>query len=246
MIPKQEANISELFNGIREAFQLILEADQELTEIVLLSLQVSGIALLLSTIIGVPLGAFMGLRRFRGRHTAIALLYTGMGFPPVVIGLFVYLMLSRNGPLGSLNSPLVPALFTPGAMIAAQTIIAFPLVAGFTMAAVLGVDNALYRQVQALGATGWQTTVAILTEARVGVIVAIVAGFGGIISEVGAVMLVGGNIEGNTRVLTTAIVLETRKGNFEMAIALGVILLSIAFLTNLVMLRMQGTTIEDG
>ena len=141
---------------------------------------------------------------------------------------------------------MMPELFTPGAMIFAQTIIAFPLVAGFTMAAVLGVDNALYQQVQALGATGWQTTVAILTEARVGVIVAIVAGFGGIISEVGAVMLVGGNIEGKTRVLTTAIVLETRKGNFDLAIALGVILLSIAFLTNLVMLRMQGTTIEDG
>ena len=246
MTLKREAIISELFNGISAAFQLILAADHELTEIVLLSLQVSGIALILSTIIGVPLGAFMGLRRFTGRHTAIALLYTGMGFPPVVIGLFVYLLLSRSGPLGGLNSPLIPELFTPGAMIFAQTIIAFPLVAGFTMAAVLGVDNALYQQVQALGATNWQTSVAILTEARVGVIVAIVAGFGGIISEVGAVMLVGGNIEGNTRVLTTAIVLETRKGNFELAIALGVILLSIAFLTNLVMLRMQGTTIEDG
>ncbi|MCB0129917.1 MAG: ABC transporter permease, partial [Caldilineaceae bacterium] len=170
---------------------------------------------------------------------------TGMGFPPVVVGLFVYLMLSRSGPLGSLNAPWVPKLFTPGAMIVAQTIIAFPLVAGFTMAAVMGVDPNLRQQVQALGATGWQTTLAILSEARVGVIVAVVAGFGGIISEVGAVMLVGGNIEGSTRVLTTAIVLETRKGAFDLAIALGLILLGITFVTNLLMLRLQGTTIGE-
>ena len=130
-------------------------------------------------------------------------------------------------------------------MVIAQTIIAFPLVAGFTMAAVLGVDPNLRLQVQSLGATSWQTTWAILSEARVGVIVAIVAGFGGIISEVGAVMLVGGNIEGSTRVLTTAIVLETRKGAFDLAIALGIILLGISFIINALMLRLQGTTIGD-
>jgi tungstate transport system permease protein len=215
-----------------------------LTEIVTLSLRVSGIALLFSTLIGIPLGAFLGLGRFLGRRLVIALLYTGMGFPPVVVGLFVYLVLSRSGPLGSLNAPAIPALFTPGAMIAAQSIIAFPLVAGFTMAAVMGVDPHLRQQVRALGATRWQTALAVLSEARVGVVVSIIAGFGSIISEVGAVMLVGGNIEGRTRVLTTAIVLETRKGDFDLALALGAVLLAISFITNVVMLRLQGKAFD--
>jgi len=162
-----------------------------------------------------------------------------------VIGLFVYLMLSRSGPLGGLNSSLVPALFTPGAMVVAQSIISFPLVAGFTMAAVMGVDPQLRQQVRALGATAWQTTLAVLAEARVGVIVAVIAGFGSIISEVGAVMMVGGNIEHSTRVLTTAIVLETRKGNFDLAMAIGVVLLGISFLTNVAMLRLQGRTFDE-
>jgi tungstate transport system permease protein len=225
--------------------RLILSGNQDLLEIVALSLRVSGIALLFSSIIGIPLGAALGLSRFTGRRLVIALLYTGMGFPPVVVGLFVYLMLSRSGPLGQLGSPLIPTLFTPGAMIVAQSIIAFPLVAGFTMAAVIGVDPQLRQQVQALGATRWQTAWAVLLEARVGVIVSIIAGFGSIISEVGAVMLVGGNIEHSTRVLTTAIVLETRKGEFDLAIALGVILLGLSFLTNVVMLRLQGKTFDQ-
>jgi tungstate transport system permease protein len=206
---------------------------------------VSGVALLFATLLGVPVGAIMGLSRFFGRRLLIALLYTGMGFPPVVVGLFVYLMLSRSGPLGRLDSPLIPSLFTPAAMVVAQSIIAFPLVAGFTMAAVLAVDPQLRQQVQALGATRWQTAIAIITEARIGVIVSIIAGFGSIISEVGAVMLVGGNIEGSTRVLTTSIVLETRQGEFELAIALGVVLLGITFLTNLVMLRLQGKSFDE-
>ena len=210
-----------------------------------LSLRVSGTALLFSTLIGIPLGAAMGLSRFIGRRLVIALLYTGMGFPPVVVGLFVYLMLSRSGPLGQMNSPLIPTLFTPAAMVVAQTIISFPLVAGFTMAAVMGVNPQLRLQVQSLGATKWQTTLAILTEARVGVIVSIIAGFGSIISEVGAVMMVGGNIEHHTRMLTTAIVLETRKGNFDLAMAIGVVLLGLSFLTNVAMLRLQGRTFDE-
>jgi tungstate transport system permease protein len=213
---------------------------QDLSEIILLSVQVSGIALLISTIIGIPVGILIGLSRFIGRGLVTALLYTGMGFPPVVIGLFVYLLLSRNGYLGGLNLPFVPDLFTPGAMIIAQSIIAFPLVAGFTMAAVMSVDPQLKIQVLALGATKRQAAVAILREARIGVFVAVVAGFGSIISEVGAVMLVGGNIEGRTRVMTTAIVLETRKGNFDLALSLGFILLAITFLANLIILRLQG------
>ena len=217
----------------------------ELIEIILLSLRVSGIALLFSTLIGIPLGAFMGLTRFPGRRLVMALLYTGMGFPPVVIGLFVYVLLSRSGPLGSLNWSWLPSLFTPSAMILAQTIISFPLVAGFTMAAVMGVDPQLRQQLLALGATKQQIARTILSEAKVGVIVSVIAGFGSIISEVGAVMLVGGNIEGRTRVLTTAIVLETRKGNFSLALALGGVLLTIAFITNMAMLRLQGKSFDQ-
>ncbi len=216
-----------------------------LTEIILLSLQVSGIALLFSTVIGIPLGAIMGLNRFKGRKLVIALLYTGMGFPPVVVGLFVYILLSRSGWLGSLNWSFIPSLFTSGAMIIAQTIISFPLVAGFTMAAVMGVDPNLRQQVLSLGATSRQAIWTVLMEARVGVMVSIIAGFGGIISEVGAVMLVGGNIEGKTRVLTTAIVLETRKGNFDLALALGGVLLLLSFIANVAMLRLQGKAFDE-
>jgi len=225
----------DLLAGFVQAFQLIMIGDPALYEAISLSLRVTGVALLFSTLVGIPLGAWLGLKQFKGRRLVMALLYTGMGFPPVVVGLFVYLMLSRSGPLGILGW-----LFTPTAMIVAQTIISFPLVAGFTMAAVMGVDPNLRQQVQALGATPWQTTLAILAEARIGVVVAVIAGFGGIISEVGAVMLVGGNIEGKTRVLTTAIVLETGKGDFSLAMALGIVLLSLSFIANLAMLRLQG------
>jgi tungstate transport system permease protein len=237
--------MNDLIEGIIQAIQLIFGGDADLWEIVLLSLQVSGLALLISSIFGIPAGAFLALSRFIGRRLLIVLVYTGMGFPPVVIGLFVYLLLSRAGPLGQIDSPLIPRLFTPAAMVLAQTIISFPLVAGLTMAAVLAVDPQIRLQVRALGATRWQTTLATLSEARVGVLVAIIAGFGSIISEVGAVMLVGGNIEHKTRVLTTAIVLETQKGAFALAIALGVILLGLTFIANAVMLRLQGRTIHE-
>lgn len=216
----------------------------DLAEIILLSLQVSGLALLFSTILGVPVGALIGLNRFPGRKLLVALLYTGMGFPPVVVGLFVYLLLSRSSPLGALNSALIPQLFTPSAMIVAQTIIAFPLVAGLTMSAILGVDPGLKQQMLALGATSQQAALTILAEARLGVLLSIVAGFGAIISEVGAVMLVGGNIQGATRVLTTAIVLETRQGRFGLALALGGVLLGITFIANLILLRLQGKRLD--
>ena len=227
--------MEEIVKGFIQAVRLIITLDPDVLEIVSLSLRVTGAALLFSTLVGIPLGSWLGLKRFIGRQLVIALLYTGMGFPPVVVGLFVYLMLSRSGPLGPLGW-----LFTPAAMIVAQVIISFPLVSGFTMAAVMGVDPNLRQQVLSLGATDWQATLAVLREARVGVMVSIIAGFGGIISEVGAVMLVGGNIKGGTRVLTTAIVLETRKGNFDLAMALGIILLALSFAANLVMLHLQG------
>jgi tungstate transport system permease protein len=216
-----------------------------LLEILGLSLRVSGLALAISTGIGIPIGLLLGLSRFRGRRPAVALVYTGMAFPPVVIGLVVYLLLSRSGPLGRLDWPWIPSLFTPAAMVVAQVIISFPLVAGFTMTAVQGVDPALRLQVRALGASTWQTTWAVLEEARTGVIASVVAGFGGIISEVGAVMLVGGNIEHRTRVLTTAIVLETNKGDFALAVSLGAVLLGLAFFTNLGIVRLQGRSFDE-
>jgi tungstate transport system permease protein len=227
--------LHDILRGFLEAIRLVLTGDSELAEIVWLSLRVSGLALLISTLLGIPAGVLLGLRRVPAHGFVTATLYTGMGLPPVVVGLFVYLMLSRSGPLGALGW-----LFTPKAMVVAQSIIAFPLVAGLTMAAVRGVDPALRLQVRALGATPLQEAVAVLLEARIGLIAAIVAAFGGIISEVGAVMLVGGNIAGKTRVLTTAIVLNTRQGEFALAIALGIILLIIAFATNVGLLRLQG------
>jgi len=228
-----------------QAIQLILNGDAALREIVLLTFRVSGTALLFTSLIGIPLGAVLGLTRFVGRRLVVSLLYTGMGFPPVVIGLVVYLFLSRTGPFGQMDSQLIPRLFTPAAMVVAQCIISFPLVAGFTMTAVMGVDPLLHQQVRSLGATSLQTALTILSEAKVGVIVSVIAGFGSIISEVGAVMVVGGNIEHRTRVLTTAIVLETGKGNFDLAMALGIILLSLSFFANLAMLSVQGKAFSE-
>jgi tungstate transport system permease protein len=236
-------DIGEIFRGIGQAVRLLFSLDPEVMQIIGLSLKVSCTALLFSACIGIPLGAWLGFSRFLGRKLVVALLYTGMGFPPVVVGLFVYLLLSNSGPLGALGAAWIPKLYTPGAMVVAQVIISFPLVAGFTMAAVMGVDPALRQQLFSLGATPWQATWAILREARLGVITSIIAGFGSIISEVGAVMLVGGNIKDQTRVLTTAIVLQTRQGDFTFAIALAVVLLALSFITNLIMIRLQGKSL---
>jgi len=233
-----------VLQDLTQAVEFIVGRDAALLEIVGLSLRVTGTALLFSTLLGIPLGVFLGLKRFVARRLVIAFLYTGMGFPPVVVGLGVYMLLSRSGPLGRVGWAFVPSLFTPAAMVLAQTIIALPMVAGFTMAAVMAVDPGLRQQVQALGATSWQTGLTILLEARMGVVTAIIAGFGSIISEVGAVMMVGGNIEHSTRVLTTAIVLETNKGDFGLAIALGLILLALTFVANVAMLRLQGRTLD--
>lgn len=226
--------MDDLTRGLIQAIQLILAGDAALFEIVLLSLQVTGIALAIAMLFGIPLGALLGLSKIRASSFITILLYTGMGLPPVVVGLFVYLMLSRSGPFGNLGW-----LFTPSAMVVAQVIIAFPVVAGLTMAAVQAVDPQLRLQARSLGATRLQETGTVLNEARIGVIAAIVAAFGAIISEVGAVMLVGGNIEGKTRVLTTAIVLNTRTGDFDLALALGIILLALAFVINGALLRLQ-------
>jgi tungstate transport system permease protein len=209
--------------------------DPALVPIIALTLRVTGLALLIATVMGIPIGAAVGLTRFPGRRLVEVLLYTGMGLPPVVVGLFVYMALSHSGPLGDWRW-----LFTPRAMVAAQTVIAFPLVAALTMSAVESVDVDLRLQIRALGATRWQLGWAVLREARIGVTAAIVAAFGGIISEVGAVMLVGGNIEGQTRVLTTAIVLYTRQGDFALAMVLGVVLIALALVANAALIQLQG------
>jgi tungstate transport system permease protein len=207
----------------------------ELWPIIWLSLQVSGLAVAIGSVIGVPLGAWMGLCHIRGKRTVAALVHTGMALPPVVVGLLVYLLLSRSGPLAFLGW-----LFTPSAMILAQTILALPFVIGITMTAVAGVSPDLAFQLRTLGASPWQARRAVLWEARPGVVLAIATAFGRSISEVGAVLLVGGNIQGHTRVLTTAIILETSKGQFALALALGGALLTVALLANLVIVRFQG------
>lgn len=207
----------------------------ELGAIIWLSLRVAGTALIASVLIGVPTGAWLGLVRFRGKGVLTAILYSGMGLPPVVVGLVIYLLLSRSGPLGFLGW-----LFTPWAMILAEVLIASPLVAGITLAAVAAVPRELLLQVQSLGANPWQVRWAMLREARSGVVVAVAAGFGRIISEVGAALMVGGNIAGHTRVLTTAIVLETSKGRFGLALSLAGWLFALTLLVNLGILRAQG------
>lgn len=209
--------------------------DPELWSIIWLSLQVSGTALLISSLAGIPLGAWLGQAQFRGRRLVAALVHTGMALPPVVVGLVVYLLLSRSGPLAGLGW-----LFTPQAMILAQTVLALPWVVGITMSAVAAVPAELLLQVRSLGASRWQARQALLREARQGVLLAVAAAFGRSISEVGAAMMVGGNIQGHTRVMTTAIVLETGKGQFGLALALGAWLLGLALLANLVIVRAQG------
>ena len=218
----------------REALRMLFSGDPYLWRIVLLSLRVSGAAVLLGVLIGIPVGTFVALARFRGRQVLVALIHTGFALPPVVVGLFVYMMLSRAGPAGRLE-----LLFTTQAMVLAQALLAAPYVAGITLAAVQAVPRDAMLQARSLGASRSYATLTVLREARLGLGAAVVAGFGAVISEVGAVMLVGGNISGQTRVMTTAIVLETRRGNFAGAMALGMLLLLIAFAVNMLITRAQ-------
>ena len=224
-----------IIEAIIGAINLLRELDPELLGIVALTLRVVGGGLFFSILIGLPLGVGLGLsRKIPAQGLVLPLLYTGMGMPPVVAGLFVFLFFSNQGPLGHLRW-----LFTPQVMVVAQTLIALPLMVGLTLTAVQSVDPMLNLQVRSLGATRFQLGWTILSEAKLGLFAAIVTAFGSIISEVGAVMLVGGNIQGETRVLTTAIVLETRKGNFSLALALGIVLLILSFLGNYMLFKLQ-------
>ena len=223
-----------IWNGIIQAFKLIFSLNADVVEILFMSLKVTGTATVIAMVFGLPLGVFLGLSEFKGRRLLVVLTNTGMALPPVVVGLFVYLVLSRYGPLGVLD-----IMYTPQAMIIAEVIIATPMVIGVTLAAVQALDPKLIAQIVSLGATRTQLFAKVIKEARLGLLAAIAAGFGAIISEVGAVMMVGGNIKGSTRVMTTAIVMETRQGHTDIAIALGLILLTLAFTVNWFITRVQ-------
>ena len=220
--------MSLIWEGLLEAIRLLFSGNAEVWEITLLSLRVSALATGISLLIGLPLGTGMALGRFRGRKLALSLVNTGMALPPVVVGLIVSIFLWRNGPLGDLRW-----IYTPTAIIVAQLVIAAPVVTGLTVAALQQLDPRLRLQLLGLGASRWQVIWALWREARLPLLAALMAGFGSVISEVGASMMVGGNIRHQTRVLTTAIVLETGKGEFARAIALSLLLLFLAFLVNL-------------
>jgi len=223
-----------IVQGIIKAFELIISFDPEVMGITWLSLKVSGTATLISLFIGVSIGTAVALTNFRGKRLVISLINTGMGLPPVVVGLFVTIMIWRNGPLGFLE-----ILYTPHAMIIAQAIIATPIVMGISLAAIQNLPPNLRLQILSLGASRLQMVWVLVKEARLPLLAAVMAGFGGVISEVGASIMVGGNIKGYSRVLTTATVMETGKGNFDIAIALGIILLLLAFLVNLILTQIQ-------
>ncbi|MXW66891.1 MAG: ABC transporter permease subunit [Gemmatimonadales bacterium] len=224
-----------------EALRLITSGDLYVWNVILRSLQISGSALLLAMVIGLPIGIAVGLTRFRLRLPLVAVINAGLAFPPVVVGLGVFLVLSRAGPLGDLQ-----LLYTPAAMIGAQAILAGPYIAAVSLAAVENIPRDISLQARALGASRWQAIVLQLREVRTSLVAAVAAGFGAIISEVGAVMMVGGNILGETRVMTTAIVLETRRGNFDVAIAMGIVLMLIALCVNAVLLLLGRRTIRRG
>jgi tungstate transport system permease protein len=219
--------VSLVFDGLRQAAALVLSGDPEVWRILALSLQVSGTATLLSLLIGVPLGTGLALARFPGRGLVVSLVNTGMGVPPVVVGLFVSILLWRSGPLGALE-----ILYTPAAIVVAQAAIAAPIVTGITLAAVQSVPETFRLQLLGLGASRAQMVGQVLREARLPMLAAVMAGFGGVISEIGASLMVGGNIKGQTRTLTTAMVLETSKGNFDLAIALAILLMVLVFLVS--------------
>ncbi len=223
-----------LVDGVRQAVALLVSADAEVLSVLWTSLKVSGTATLIALLLGIPAGAALALARFPGRTLVVSAVNTGMGLPPVVVGLFVTILLWRSGPLGALE-----VLYTPTAIVIAQAVIAAPIVTGITLAAVQNVPAAFRMQLVGLGASRPQMVWVVLREARLPMLAAIMAGFGGVISEIGASMMVGGNIKGETRTLTTAMVLETGKGNFDVAIALSILLLVLVFAINWALTTVQ-------
>jgi tungstate transport system permease protein len=223
-----------IFEGIARAFQLFIQGDPEVVRVTLLSLGVSLSATAISLVVGICAGTAIGLNRFFGRQFLVSLINTGMGAPPVVVGLIVSVFLWRSGPLGFMH-----LMYSPYAIVIAQCIISLPIITGFTIASIQQIDPKLRIQLVALGASRWQLLWLLVKDTRLPLLAAVMAGFGSIISEVGAAMMVGGNIEGETRVLTTAIVLENSKGDFGLAIALGIILMALVYLVNLALTVIQ-------
>ena len=223
-----------IVQGIIKAFELIISFDPEVMGITWLSLKISGTATFISLFIGVSIGTAVALNNFYGKRFVISLINTGMGLPPVVVGLFVTMMIWRSGPFGFLE-----ILYTPYAMIIAQGIIATPIVMGISLAAIQNLPPNLRLQILSLGASRLQMVWVLIKEAKLPLLAAVMAGFGGVISEIGASIMVGGNIKGYSRVLTTATVMETGKGNFDIAIALGIILLLVAFTINALLTQIQ-------
>jgi tungstate transport system permease protein len=220
--------VNEIGSGLTRAAHLLLTGEGRVWEIILRSLAVSGLSTALACLVGIPVGAAVALRTFPGRRLVMVGLNAGMALPPVVVGLFVYLVLSRSGPLGFLH-----LLYTPSAMVMAQTVLALPLAAALAVSALVSLDPSVRWAAISLGADGRQVTWLLVHECRFALVAALVASFGAALSEVGAVMMVGGNIAGHTRVMTTAILLETSKGEFDVAIALSLILLLLALVVNL-------------
>jgi tungstate transport system permease protein len=220
--------------GLRQALHLLLALDPEVLGITLLSLEVSVAATAISVALGVAAGTLIALARFPGKQLVVSLVNAGMGLPPVVVGLLVTIFLWRSGPLGSLG-----LLYTPAAIVLAQVAIATPIVMGITIGAVQGLPASLRLQILALGATRTQLVWLLLREARLPLLAGVMAGFGGVISEVGASIMVGGNIRGSTRVLTTATVMEAGRGNFDVAIALSAILLLVTLAVNYLLTLVQ-------
>jgi tungstate transport system permease protein len=224
-----------IIDGFIQAINLIVSLNPEVIGITQLSLQVSGTSTLLAALVGIPAGVLIGLNEFPFKRTLRNLINTLMGLPPVVLGLFVFLMVSRAGPLGNFG-----VLFTPTAMIIAQFLLVTPIITGISISAASAVDKTLIETAISLGAKKLDAMLLVVNEARQALLTAVIAGFGRAIAEVGAVMIVGGDIRWNTRVLTTSIMLETRKGEFDLAIALGLVLLAMSFTINFIVSYLQG------
>jgi tungstate transport system permease protein len=216
--------LDQVLSGLSEAMRMLVAGDRQLLTVTLLTFRVSGLATFISLLIGLPLGVFLGLSRFPGRKFIVSVVNAGMGLPPVVVGVFVSLMLWRNGPFGGAQ-----LMYTPTAMVIAQVIIAVPQVIGLTVAGLMQLNPKLALQITSMGASRLQLYWLLIVEARLSIMAALIAGFGAVVSEVGASMMVGGNILNDTRVLTTAIVLEVNKGNFDVAIALSFVLMLLAY-----------------
>lgn len=226
--------MNELIEGIIQAFQLIITLNPEVIEITTLSIQVSVMATLIGVLIGVPIANYIHFNNFKGKQTVITLIQTFYSFPTVLVGLLVFLIISRSGPLGQFH-----LMFTPQAIIIGETVLSLPIITGLTISSLSGVPKEVHDLVTSLGATKRQKNIKIMKEAKFAILSAITLGFGRAISEVGAAMMLGGNIRGSTRVITTAMSLETQKGNSDFSIALGIILLAVSLILNLILYKFQ-------